>query len=236
MRIIIASTPKTGNIWAKCLLANIYNLKILSRPPKNEKDLKDRISEGWFEENSIFHQHFSPTTFFFNLVDSIDCKIVTTIRNPYDSFVSLFYFVQNFPKQFNRPEHPLRVLYGKTIDHADVLDYISRDDGFGRHIYVSNKWVESERTTFIRYENLHRSPFLELKETTDCISPTIDEVIGEAIQACSAEKMRREKKNWEKHIRKGEIGDWQNHLTEAHLDIFRRQYGELIEKLGYEVA
>lgn len=235
MRIIIASTPKTGNIWAKCLLANIYNLGILFKPPKNEKELNVNIDNGWFEEDSIFHQHFPPTEFFFNLVDSIDCKIVTTIRNPYDTFISLFYFVQNFPKQFNYPNNPLHVLYGKSIDHADVLDYISRADGFGVHIRVANKWIESGRSTIIRYENLHNTPKLELKEVTDRISPVTNDVIGEAILACTAEKMRRQKKNWDKHIRKAEINDWQNHLTETHLDIFRRKYGDLIKNLGYKV-
>jgi hypothetical protein len=236
MRIIIASTPKTGNIWAKCLLANIYNLQILFKPPSNEKQLKESIQQGWFEENSIFHQHFSPTETFFNLVDSIHCQIITTLRNPYDTFVSLFHFVQNFPKQFNRPEDPLHVLCGKSIDHPDVLNYISQgEQGFGLHIQVASDWLESGKTIILRYENLQETPFQELKKATDRISPASSATIREAIQACRAEKMRFQKKAWAKHIRKAEMGDWQNHLTEAHLEVFRTNHRALIQKLGYKV-
>jgi hypothetical protein len=237
MRIIIASTPKTGNIWAKCLLAQIYNLEILFKPPSDEEQLKDSHQKGWFEDNTIFHQHFSPTEAFFNLIESIGCQVVTTIRSPYDTFVSLFYFVQNFPKQFNRPEDPLHVLCGKPIDHPDVLNYISQgDEGFGLHIQVALEWLESHKTIIIRYENLQKEPVQELKRATDQIFPTTSAAIKDAIQACKAEKMRSQRKAWAKHIRKAETGDWQNHLTEAHLEVFRSRHGDLIQKLGYEVA
>jgi hypothetical protein len=36
------------------------------------------------------------------------------------------------------------------------------------------------------------------------------------------------------HYRKGVAGDWRNHLTEDHLELFRKRYGDLVERLGYE--
>jgi hypothetical protein len=36
------------------------------------------------------------------------------------------------------------------------------------------------------------------------------------------------------HYRKGVARDWENHLTERHLEIFRRRYGDLVERFGYE--
>lgn len=35
------------------------------------------------------------------------------------------------------------------------------------------------------------------------------------------------------HYRKGMAGDWVNHLTDHHLAVFRKRYGDLIERLGY---
>jgi hypothetical protein len=36
------------------------------------------------------------------------------------------------------------------------------------------------------------------------------------------------------HYRKGVAGDWRNHLTDDHLKLFRKRYGDLVERLGYE--
>jgi hypothetical protein len=36
------------------------------------------------------------------------------------------------------------------------------------------------------------------------------------------------------HYRKGVAGDWRNHLSEDHLTLFRKLYGDLVERLGYE--
>lgn len=36
------------------------------------------------------------------------------------------------------------------------------------------------------------------------------------------------------HYRKGVPGDWRNHLTDDHLTLFRKRYGDLVERLGYD--
>jgi hypothetical protein len=36
------------------------------------------------------------------------------------------------------------------------------------------------------------------------------------------------------HYRRGEAGDWKNHLTQRHLDAIRDRFGDLVERLGYE--
>jgi hypothetical protein len=37
------------------------------------------------------------------------------------------------------------------------------------------------------------------------------------------------------HVRSGTVGESKQHLTEAHLAVFRDQYADLIRALGYEV-
>lgn len=36
------------------------------------------------------------------------------------------------------------------------------------------------------------------------------------------------------HYRKGVAGDWRNHLTDDHLELFRKRYDDLVERLGYD--
>jgi len=40
--------------------------------------------------------------------------------------------------------------------------------------------------------------------------------------------------NVHNHYRKGVSGDWQDHLTQAHLDHFYELTGDTLEILGYE--
>jgi hypothetical protein len=36
------------------------------------------------------------------------------------------------------------------------------------------------------------------------------------------------------HYRKGESGDWKNHFTAEHIDLFKSKYNDLLIQLGYE--
>ena len=40
--------------------------------------------------------------------------------------------------------------------------------------------------------------------------------------------------NPDSHLRKGEPGDWQNHFTDRVQQAFETEYGDIVEKLGYE--
>lgn len=238
MRIIVAGPPKTGNVWLKYLLAEIYQLKVLENPPADENEFKRAIETGWFEDNSIFHQHFAPRPDFLNLAESTGAKLVTIIRNPYDTFVSLYFFVQNFPQFYRTEKNPLNVLIGKPIDHPDVLEFIGNPQGFGVHIASALRWSDCGKSIIVKYEDLRSNPVLELKKITSQIGEVEDGILRRAIEQCSQDNMRKQfrKRNAKEHMRKGEVGDWQNHLTKAHLDIIRKTYPSFIGRLGYAVA
>ena len=45
-------------------------------------------------------------------------------------------------------------------------------------------------------------------------------------------RSRKDLKN--NHIRNGTPGDWKNHFTNEHKKLFKKLYGDLLIKLGYE--
>ena len=197
--------------------------------------LEKCIENGWFEENTIFHQHFHPSDLLCELVESLQAHVVTGLRNPYDAFVSLCYFVQNFPNKFGT-DHILHQISGKQNDHPDVLNFIGRvQKGFSIHIILAQEWLTSGRTIIIRYEQLRTNPFKEIMKVAAQIAPMEDTSIRKAIQACSAQNMRKQSRAMLKHIRKASVEDWRSHLTKAHLGIFRIRHKDLIEKMGYTV-
>lgn len=242
MRIVITSPPKMGNKWLKCLLGTIYDLSWLvgdDTPDTKPNRFQQWVAEGNFTEDSIFHQHCRYTTKLCDVVDAIPAHLVTIIRDPYDSFVSMYYWLQSRAEydkargKVRAKERPRDQMIGKPIDDPAVLEFLSTD--FGEYLNRANDWLHSGRAVTTRYEALHRDPVAELTRMTDQIAPVDRAKIEQAVEACSADKMRAISKKMATHIRTATVGDSKQRLSEAHYEIYRRQYGDIVRSLGYDV-
>jgi len=232
LRVLIASPPKTGNTWLRCLLQHAYGLTVPhDRLPsiRDPRALERLAAQGTFGPGTVFHQHVRYSAALCETVERLDGRIVTILRDPYDLFVSLYFFRQEFD-----PKNPDRnLLRGKAIDDPMVLAYLRHR--FGKTLEMAREWVASGRSLTIRYEDLHRDPIQALTDLTNQIGPLPAEAIAQAVDACRADRMRRQKTTMLKHVRSATVGDWQNHLEPEHLAIFREQHAEAIQALGYEV-
>jgi hypothetical protein len=236
MRILIAGPPKTGNVWVENILAMVYGLKILQPPNvpgSGPGELQDFIDRDLFKDGSIFHQHFMPTRELFQAAASVRCHLVTTIRNPYDTFVSLYHYIQRFSEDFIRCNDVGQLVIGKPIDHPDALAFLRH--GFTWNLIIAREWLRSNRSIIVRYEDLHADTFKEVKRMTDQIEAVDEGLIRQVIAATAAPILRKKDKSLAKHIRTAVVGDWQNHLNEKHLRIFRTCHAQLIRETGYEV-
>ncbi|MFM8595001.1 MAG: sulfotransferase domain-containing protein [Chloroflexota bacterium] len=165
--------------------------------------------------------------------------MVTIVRDPYDTFVSMFYWLQtrsvaDREKEKQRPrDRPKDVLIGKDIDDPAVLEFLSTT--FEEYLRRGDDWIHSGRAVVARYEHLHKDPVAELTKVTNQIKPVDEATILQAIETCKAENMRSMSKKMSQHIRSASVGDSQKRLSEAHLEIFRTQYADYVRRLGYEV-
>ena len=238
MRIVIAGPPKAGNVWLKCMLAHIYRLRALgpkATPERPEYSLfKAWAADGGFPDGTIFHQHYDYSPELADAIDAVPAHIVTIIRDPYDAFVSSYFGLQAHKDDNLRRGRRRDNLLGKPLDHPDIFDHLRRG-GFHNNMLRAKQWLESGRTHVVRYEGLHHDPVAELKRVTDQIQPVPTELIPPAVEACSAENMRRMGGATSKHVRTAKVGDSRERLTEEHLAIFREQHADLIRSLGYEV-
>ena len=242
MRIVITSPPKMGNKWLKCLLGTVYEMSWLlgdDTPETNPTKFQAWVDGGNFVDNAIFHQHCRYSTKLCNVVEAIPAHLVTIVRDPYDSFVSMYYWLQSrsaYDEERGkvRPKRrPKDLLVGKAIDDPEVLEFLATT--YGEYLRRANDWVHSGRSVVTRYEALHADARNELTRITNQIAPVDPVRIEQAIETCSADNMRARSKKMATHIRSAKVGDSKEQLGEAHYDIVRRQYGDLVRSLGYEV-
>jgi hypothetical protein len=238
VRIIIAGPPKAGNVWLKCLLGHIYDLRPLTKretPQRPQLHLfKQWVEAGNFPDGTIFHQHYDYNPELVDLIEATPAHAVTIIRDPYDGFVSSYFTIQNHGENGRRSGRRTDVMAGKALDDPEVVAYL-RNGGFRNNMRRAKEWLESGRTAVVRYERLHTAPVEELRTVTDRIQPVPDERIAAAVEACSAENMRNMGGERSKHVRAAKVGDSRERLNDEHLAVFREKYADVIRSLGYEV-
>ena len=239
MRIVVSAPPKTGNHWIGCLLSTMYELtwpvEGAHAAVSSPDTLAEFVAAGKFPDDAMFHHHSKFTARLCNVIDAIPAHNVTLCRNPYDVFVSMYYWEQErstrgLGRDQARPRH---AMFGKPIDHQDVLEFLA--NSFGAHINRAIGWQVSGRAIPIRYEELHEDPVTALKRVTAAIEPVSDDAIRRALDICRADRVRQQDAKMAWHVRSAKVGDSRDRLSEAHLAIFREQHGDLIRQLGYDV-
>ena len=239
MRIVVAAPPKSGNHWISCLLATLYDLQWPTPGGQaavaSPETFAAFVRDGGFPENNLFYHHAKFNPRLCNVIEAIPAHQVTIVRDPYDIFVSLYYWEQERSSRGlgrDRPR-PRHAIAGKPLDHDDVLTFLA--DGFGRNLDRAEGWLHSGRAIPVRYEDLHSDPIATLRRVTDHIEPVPRERLAAAIDACRADEMRRQDEKMQWHVRAARVGDSRDKLSPAHLEIFRAHHAEVIRSLGYAV-
>lgn len=239
MRILIAGPPKTGNMWLKCLLSQMYALRWLPNSDLPGRP-DDEVFAAWaagggFPDDTIFHQHYKYSTLLADAADAVPAHLVSIIRDPYDAFVSTYFTIQQHDPTTAARARNRSDLYGKDLHSDEVLDML-REGGYLGNLSKANDWLHSGRAIVLRYEDLHADPVATLSSLTDRLGPASQEAIAAAVEHCSADAMRQRGGGEAKHVRSATVGDSHRHLTEEHLAVFRDdRYARLIESLGYPV-
>jgi hypothetical protein len=195
VRILVVSPPRSGNHWIECLLSRIYGLKSVGGAKKPEATTPRAVQAwaegGGFPDGWILHMHrcFSPK--FCDIIEAVPAHLVTVVRDPYDAFVSYYYWSQQRTSrnQEKAAQRPRQRMVAKPLDDPAVLAYLADSQGFGHHITSTDAWLHSGRAIVVRYEDLHHCPIEALTRVTAQIAPVERGRIEAAIAACRAENM-----------------------------------------------
>jgi hypothetical protein len=228
LRILIVSTPKTGNTWVKHLLSAAYRLPIEELGPEFDEYESNGLGDRW-----IAHQHYQPDTRLLDWARRRDVIFVTTLRHPADTFVSLYHYARNFA----RPgwQGPLvRLSQADTFDCRQASTYLIEE--FHRDLSISEAWLATNRSHLVRYEDLCNDPESTFKALTDQIFAVDDDVVRRAVDRCCLEALRATSSDT-KFFRRGGAGHWSQELPHQVVSLFRHMppYPDLFARLGYDL-
>ncbi|CAH2075757.1 unnamed protein product [Thlaspi arvense] len=259
--IILCTFPKSGTTWLKALVYTTLNRShcapnsathpLLACNPHNLVPYFEMQIYGDENENPNLENLPNPRIFATHLPFSLlppsisysNCRIVYICRNPLDQLISYWYFFTSPSPNYNETnsiEELVKMfeegicMYGPFWDH--VLEYW-------------NKSIErKDRILFLYYEDLKEDIISQSIRLADFLGLPFSEeekdkgVIEDISRLCSFRNLKELEVNKSEDLwpgvpnniffRKGEVGDWVNHLSPAMVEKIKKLVEEKFKDSG----
>ena len=173
LKIVILSTPKTGNTWLGWLLHYAYGIQII-KPLEWAPGCTDDLPPGF-----VTHQHLFPSESLVRWLLESQAVALTTIRHPADAFLSYFHYI----RWCGTASDPSAAMLKQDGDRPGgyALNYINYV--FPQIYAYSRAWAKLG-SHVIRYEDLLADPLSQLRKITSKIVPLDEERLKAAVLLC----------------------------------------------------
>ena len=174
-------------------------------------------------------------------VRDLDCRGFHVIRDPRDIIVSSYFsHLESHPDdEWPRLRHFRKYL--RTLDKEDGLQEELKFSSI--YLYQIYSWDYGNPLILEKkFEDLVISPVAEFATIFRHLR-MIPRMFSEADLARVVEEASFRKlsggrtpgqEDASHHYRKGEAGDWKNHFSPRHIDLFKKLYDPILRKTGYE--
>ena len=240
--VFVITYPKSGTVWLSAILSSITKPNGSSEGPimgetgplfeiANHEKLEVAPSPRYMVT------HLQSELLPYSSDNSV--KYIYLARNPRDVVVSYYHFMSQTsmgPVSFNFDgtwdefvEYFMKgnLPYGSYFDH--VVEWWSRKD--------------NENVLFLKYEELKKDFKGQAKIIGEFLGFKLSDEEAEAVeQECTFEAMKKKSNNTKfakmfkrsSHLRKGIVGDWKNHFSDAQLEEFNQLYKSRMGDTGLE--
>ena len=246
----VVGYPKSGNTWLCFLLAYCLNTEYddIDAPgihPTNE--YQRQYVKGGFNRISYQNQIGQVLKTHRQDIKEIMTEepIVYLIRDGRDVMVSYYFFKNTYFQPANLPWFK-RFLFqarelittsfeNKAPEKSFSAFLEQHTDEWVAHI---SSWLEKKPTAIIRYEDLKTDPEAALNELFVRLNVKVaPEIIQQALAIFDFKQLSQRKEGEEDRrsfFRKGIVGDWQNHFSNADRQFFQQKAGKIMTQLGYK--
>ncbi|KAL7223168.1 hypothetical protein ACSBR1_024774 [Camellia fascicularis] len=240
--VLLISLPKSGTTWLKAIVFAImkrtsYNSMSVAHPllTTNPHDCVPFL-EILFKTPPIADVEHLPSPRLFSshipytlLPESIrnsGCRIVYVCRNPKDVFISMWHFTAKL-KTNNLPCSSLSLEEAFDMFCKGISSY----GPFWDHVlgYWKASLACPERVLFLNYEDMKRDTLIHVKKLAEFLGQPFslkeesEGIVQGIVELCSFENLSNLEVNKNGTLsngikgnvffRKGQVGDWKNHLT-----------------------
>ncbi|KAE8655876.1 putative sulfotransferase [Hibiscus syriacus] len=240
--IIVATSPKCGTTWLRALVFSIFNRSSFdfSDHPLSKSNPQElvRFLEGCihvegstsfidgFPSPRLLSTHLPYSLFPQRMTDDTSgCRFVYICRDPKDVFISKWHFANKL-----RPKDLPPITLDEAFD--SFCKGVSHYGPFWDHVlgYWKASLESPKKVLFLKYEDVKKQPWDRVRKVAEFLGVPFsleeenNKIVEEIVKLCSFENMskqevnKNETRNSERPIsnadffRKGEVGDWVNHL------------------------
>ena len=256
-RILANSPPKAGTHVLSTLLGRMPRVMFSGRHHNLNEFLREgedaaaadpafdwaavRRRYGRVRPGQFATGHFPAHPEFLRVLREIEMRTVVIFRDPRDMVVSQAFYIRGLKR------HPLHEVYRSLPSVSEAIDTAIAGVPPGPygpgHPSVAERmaryvgWADAEGVLTVRFEDLvgeagGGSRAAQLKAVSaiaDHVERPLED--SELEQLCDQVFAPSSAT-----FRKGQIGDWRNHLTPAQIAHFRERLGDQLVRLGYETG
>jgi hypothetical protein len=229
LRLALISTPRSGNTWARGLLARLYGLEQIP------VHFPDDIPWDDLPERCLIQIHWYPIEPFYSRLREHGVRVVVMARHPLDVLMSWL----NYSYYVHLEGHCL----GQGVcTECGIVGALPGGEAFRNYVLsescrillcYSPAWWKKPGILRLRYEDLVADPEAALERLAAEIGEAPRRAIAGVVEETSIRRMKPSQQGWQYHYWQGQPGLWRETLTAETARAIAAFIPEPFEFLGY---
>jgi hypothetical protein len=229
MRLAILCTPRTGNVWLRTLLGDLYGIPTTAVPNPAEVDWERLPPE------CVLAVHWHRTSLLVQQLRQAGFRVLVPARHPLDVLISILQFClhDNSTLRWLEGENGNeRPIYGSMPGSAAFLDYATGPRAASL-LGVSPEWWSDPEALRVRYEDLVADTQGELSRLAEQIGEPPRQPVAQVAAGAGIAQIRQRLSRWEHHFWQGRPGLWKTLLTGPVAERIAEAHPAYFNHLGY---